>query len=152
MIVSGFDLSYTCSAGVWINKHHQLVHSFKQSIPQGAERLGRAQTLFFKHLKAFPPELVVIEDNAYGAANRVVVVKLSQLNAVLKATCDLMHIPCLEVSPSKLKRELTGKGNADKAIVARELKRLYDISFENDKGYDLSDAASAAIWGLKHGG
>jgi len=152
MIVAGFDLSFTRSAGVWLNEHYQLQGFWAKGIPAGPRRLYRAMSAFTRELHDMPADLVVVEDNAYGAPSRVVVVKLSMLNTLLKASCELLKIDWLEVSPSALKKAITGKGTAEKAQVAQELERLYNLKFDDDKGMDLSDAASAAVWGLKHRG
>ncbi len=151
MIVAGFDLSFTRSAGVWLDDY-KVIYSFAKPIVAGPRRLFRAQSLFTRELHEHRADLVVVEDNAYGAPSRVVVVKLSQLNTLLKASCELLRLDWLEASPSKLKSTITGKGNAEKALVAQELDKLYNIKFVDDKGFDLSDASAAAVWGLQHRG
>jgi len=152
MIVAGFDLSFTMSAGVWLDHRYKVVQHWNRAITPGPKRLARAMKIYAAELLVCKPALVVVEDNAYGAPSRTVVVKLSQLNTLLKAVCEAKDIDWLEVSPSAIKKAITGKGTAEKAQVAQELKRLYGIKFSNDKGFDLSDAAAAAVWGLKHRG
>lgn len=151
MIVAGCDLSYTRSAIVWMDEGFVVQKSSAFAIPPGPQRLKRALYSFRHHVEISPrTSLCVIEDNAYGAPSRVVVVKLGALNTLLKVVCECDNVDWLEVSPSALKKGITGKGNAEKAQVAQELLRLYGIKFENDKGFDLSDAAAAAVWGVKH--
>ena len=154
MIVAGCDLSYTRSAIVWMDEGFVVQKSSAFAIAPGPFRLKRALYAFNRILTSAndlpPPSLCVIEDNAYGAPSRVVVVKLAALNTLLKVVCECWDVDWLEVSPSALKKGITGKGNAEKAQVAQELLRLYGIKFDNDKGFDLSDAAAAAVWGVKH--
>ena len=148
-IVAGFDLSFTMAAAVWLDENMRLVNYRNSAIKPGPMRLKRALRLFYSWLQT-PTDLAIIEDNAYGAPSRVVVVKLSQLNTLLKTVCECENVEWLEVGPSALKKEITGKGNAEKHQVATQLANLYGIKFDNDKGFDLSDAACAAVWGVKH--
>jgi len=148
-IVAGFDLSFTMAAAVWLDEKFNVVDARNSPIKPGPMRLKRALRLFYSWLQT-STDLAIIEDNAYGAPSRHVVVKLSQLNTLVKAVCECEGVDWLEVAPSALKKEITGKGNAEKHQVAKELERLYGIRFENDKGFDLSDAACAAVWGIKH--
>lgn len=148
-VIAGFDLSFTMAAGVWLNSKFEIVDQKCSPIKPGPLRLKRAFHLFYSWLKV-PPNLVIIEDNAYGAPSRHVVVKLSQLNTLVKTICECQDIAWLEVAPSALKKEITGKGNAEKNQVAEQIDKLYGIRFTNDKGFDLSDACAAAIWGVKH--
>ena len=150
MLVAGFDLSFKRSAGVWLDQDFKLVQHWAKSFPPGQKRLASILRSFSQELQACKPDLVVVEDNAFGAANRVVVVKLSQLNTLLKTVCEVKDVDWLEVSPSALKKEITGKGTAEKSQVAQEIKRLYGIEFVKDEGGDLSDACAAAIWGVRH--
>jgi len=149
VLCAGFDLSFTRSAGVWLDHDFKLIQTWSRSFPPGPKRLAVILRSFASELQACKPDLVVVEDNAFGAANRVVVVKLSQLNTLLKTVCEVKAIDWLEVSPSMLKKELTGKGTAEKSQVAQEIKRLYGLEFRNDPGNDISDACAAAIWGVR---
>ena len=151
-------MSFTRSAFVLLDRDFRLIASDAFAIPQGPRRLQRAAALFSKMLRlgvrpdvasAFP-ELVVIEDNAYGCQSRVTLLKLAQLNTILKLVCEIADIDWLELSPSAIKKEITGKGNSEKHVVARELKRLCGVEFKSDPGFDLSDAASCAYWGVRH--
>jgi len=147
--VAGFDLSFTMAAAVWLDEKFNVVDARNSPIKPGPMRLKRALRLFYSWLQT-PTDLAIIEDNAYGVPSRVVLVKLSQLNTLVKTVCECEGVDWLEVAPSALKKEITGKGNAEKHQVAGQLGGLYGITFKNDKGFDLSDAACAAVWGVKH--
>jgi Holliday junction resolvasome RuvABC endonuclease subunit len=67
---------------------------------------------------------------------------------VFKIFLEIRNLPYLTVSPTSVKRFITGRGDAEKALVASEIKRRYAISFAKDPGNDLSDAAALALWGL----
>lgn len=151
MIIMGADLSYSRTGLCWIDSNtEKVIQSRAFAIKPGALRLKRAAHLFEKAIVSLQPHLCVIEDNAYGAPSRVVVVKLSMLNTILKLICELHGIDWLEISPSLLKKFVTGKGTAEKSQVAQELLRKWGIAFDDDPGYDLSDATAAAVWGADH--
>ena len=152
MIVLGADLSYTRTGLVLLGDNFLLHYHEAFSIKPGPYRFLRALRQFAQFLDKWKPGFVVIEDNAYGAPSRVVVTKLSALNTLFKVACEYAGIDYVEVSPSLVKKWVTGKGTAEKHIVARELERRFGVKFDNDKGYDLSDAAALAAWGVEYRG
>ena len=152
MIILGADLSYTRTGLVWLDERYRILGHLAQAIKPGPKRLLRAVRWFTNELRDKRTDFVVIEDNAYGAPSRIVVTKLSALNTLFKVACEHADIDYLEISPSLVKKWVTGKGTAEKHIVAQELKRRFGIAFDNDKGYDLSDAAALAAWGVEHFG
>ena len=116
-------------------------------------RAGKGLHTFIRQLTSVAPSTwklrAVIEDAAYGAPSRITVAKLKELTGVYKFILEAHGIEWLECSPSAAKRLVAGKGNAEKWMVAREIASNYDIRFDEDKGFDLSDATALAIWGLK---
>lgn len=157
MIVLGADLSYTCTGLVCVRtidrSGMEVVWEEKVAIKPGPQRILRVAKLFTNLLKDYitKPDLAIIEDVAVAAPSRHVVIKLAELAAIFKLILEAHHIDWLVVSPSLVKKYITGKGTSEKHIVARELKRQYGISFINDPGWDLSDAAACAVWGATRG-
>ena len=149
MIILGADLSYTRTGLVWLDEKYLVIGHIAQAIKPGPKRLLRALRWFASELQT-KPNFVVIEDNAYGAPSRIVVTKLSALNTLFKIACEHGDIDYLEVSPSLVKKWVTGKGTAEKHVVSRELTIRFGIQFKDDKGFDLSDAAALAAWGVEH--
>jgi len=98
--------------------------------------------------------LYVIEDPIYGVFNKYAKViptaslKLAELAAIFKMFLEIRNRPYLTVSPTAVKRFITGRGDAEKVQVAAEIQRRYSIKFEKDPGNDLSDATALALWGL----
>lgn len=95
--------------------------------------------------------LAILEDAAYGAPSRITVAKLKELSGVYKFILEAHGVEWLELSPSASKKYITGKGTSEKHVVARELRKLHGLSFSDDKGFDLSDAAALAVWGVTRG-
>ena len=148
MVVLGCDLSYTRSGLVWMTADYTVVRQEDWGCKPGPKRLLRALRWFKQN--CIVADLAIIEDYAYGAPSRTVVVKLAELGAACKMALEANNIDYLLVSPSAIKKAITGKGTAEKDVVARELERLHGINFADDKGYDLSDAAACACWGVNH--
>lgn len=150
----GIDPSFSCTGLVVLDSRCSVVTYMKLHLTAGPERYLRAAMGLHSFIKGrCKPgalKLAVLEDAAYGAPSRVVVGKLKELSGVYKAVLEGHHVPWLELSPSSAKRFITGKGNSEKHIVARELASRFDIKFKDDKGYDLSDAAACAAWGVRH--
>lgn len=149
-MVLGADLSYTRSGLVALSDDCKVMWSSAISVPAGPLRMHRAAALFLKELAGWEPTLCIIEDYAYGMPGKQVLVKLAELGGVVKMVLELRKIDYLCVSPTKIKGDITGKGTAGKDVVARELRRAYGIKFKKDPGYDLSDAAACAVWGVRH--
>lgn len=153
MIVLGADLSYTRTGLVWLNRM-EVLHYTTCTIKPGPDRLARAVAQFSSAIKKDKTfvDLAVIEDVAIGAPSRTTVCKLTELSAMFKLVLEIRGIPYLYTSPTLIKKYITGKGTAEKHVVAQELKRRWGIEFKDDKGFDLSDAAACAVWGLlQHG-
>lgn len=161
MVVLGIDPSYTCTGLVALTDLEgcQIPYGVtgyqKVSIPSGSLRMlraGKALHTFIIALKIHSViDLAILEDAAYGAPSRLTVAKLKELTGVYKFILDAHGIDWLEVSPGTAKKCITGKGNSEKWHVAQEIQRLYGITFPQDKGFDLSDATSLAVWGMEHG-
>jgi Holliday junction resolvasome RuvABC endonuclease subunit len=149
-LVLGMDLSYTRSGLVGITENYKVDWFKTISVPTGPLRMHRVALQFTKALEGWAPALCIIEDYAYGAPGKQVLVKLAELGGVVKMVLECRKIDYLCISPSKIKSHITGKGTAGKDIVARELGRLHGIKFDKDPGYDLSDAAACACWGVAH--
>ena len=150
MIVLGADLSYTRTGLVWLDHNYKVVRAETFGCKPGPKRLLRALKWFRDgHMPV--ADLCIIEDLAFAAPSRTVVAKLAELAAIFKLTLEAADIDYLVVSPTAIKKAITGKGTAEKHVVARELKRAYGLQFESDTGFDLSDAAACAVWGVKHG-
>lgn len=125
------------------------------------EAYNKYEPLFYK----YKPNVVVLEKVNVGGikfgANNVI--KLAQLQAVLRLLCYSNNIELCEVNPTSMKKLLTGNGRADKEIIAQKTAELLDINYydivqcipyKNKNGikakiYDKSDAISLGLYYLK---
>jgi Holliday junction resolvasome RuvABC endonuclease subunit len=167
MKVIGLDLSYTRTGIVLLESKSEgmtesitLLDSLAMKFPPTEKRLSKAYGALSselapgRHPAFLTVDLAVIEDPIYGVFSKfskiipTASLKLAELAAVFKIFLEIRNLPYLTVSPTSVKRFITGRGDAEKALVASEIKRRYAISFAKDPGNDLSDAAALALWGL----
>lgn len=169
MIALGIDPSYTCSALVWLTQEPgqqpKLLYSRKLKIPPTEKRLVYALREIKSALASAPlaANVIAIEDTIWTRRSRDndliefdlgrrTVKKMIELNAIYKLLIQDLGLEPLEISPTSIKQWLTGNGDAPKPLVAQELLARYGISFEKDRGHDLSDAAAVALWALSRRG
>lgn len=153
--VLGLDMSYTRSGLVWIESvpgEPYLVQSKTITIRPGPRRLYRACRLIMDAIALFEkPKLAVLEDGFFAGSQKVTRM-LRELNAITKLVLESANIEWVEISSTKCKKWMADRGDAEKYQVAEALKRKFGIEFPDDPGFDLSDAASLACYGLANGG
>lgn len=86
-------------------------------------------------VEKYQPELICIEGLAFMARNTSALVQLSGLNYLLRLSFG--DTPYIVVTPSSLKKFISGKGNAQKDLMLLETYKRYGVSFESS---DLADA------------
>ncbi len=143
--VIGLDMSLTCT-GVAGNGWTDTIKPINKV--RGHERL--AVILDRVGDFVFHADLVVIEGPAYGA-QRAGIQKGHHERAGLwwLVTHKLWscHVPFAVADPTSVKRYATGKGNADKAAVIREVTRRFEwFSGGEDEADALALAAMGADW------
>lgn len=164
----GLDISYTRTGIVLLESRDEgnissiaLLDFLAMKFPPAEKRFAKAYAAISSELAPGRRplfnniDLAVIEDPIYGVINRKTdmiiptsTIKLAQLAAVFKIFLEIRNLPYLTVSPTAVKRFITGRGDAEKVQVASEIKRRYAISFEKDPGSDLADATALALWGI----
>ncbi len=167
MIVLGLDISYTRTGAVVLESTSdgdvttvKLLDAIALKFPPSENRLAKA---YANIQSEFAPgrrkgidqtTLTVIEDPIYGVLGKnskiipTVSIKLAELTAVFKVWLEIRMRPYLTVSPTAVKRFITGRGDAEKVQVATEIKRRFGISHPKDPGHDFSDATALALWGI----
>lgn len=82
----------------------------------------------------YTPEIIAIEGLAFMARNTSSLVQLSGLNYLLRmAFADTKFVV---VTPSSLKKFVTGKGNVQKDLILLETFKRYGVSFEDNNECD----------------
>ncbi len=94
-------------------------------------------------IETFQPQSLSIESPFFGK-NAQSMHKLGRAQGVAIAAAMVMGLEIYEFSPKKIKKAITGNGNATKEQVAQMLNRLLDFKID-EKYYDATDALAAAL-------
>lgn len=118
----------------------------------GVQRLSWFAHKFGEEVEDYQPNIIVIEGYAYARGQGAH--QIGELGGVLRLQMHLNALRYVEVAPSKLKKFVTGKGNAKKEIVMVELYKRFGVEVPTT---DEADAAGLALmaavgkYGLSHG-
>ena len=95
-----------------------------------------------EELEEFEPDLIVLEGYAYSRGNQAH--QIGELGGVIRwLFYDLDRVPVV-IAPAKLKKFVTGKGNANKALVMMEAYKRFAIDVPTT---DEVEATALAIMG-----
>lgn len=107
------------------------------------ERIGLLHERLDGLLLELKPTRCVIEDGFFGNNARSAL-KLGQAKGALISAVVKNRIPAYEVTPSKVKSMVAGKGSATKEDVAKSLEVM--LGFKKGKlPYDATDAVAIAL-------
>lgn len=153
MIVLGADLSFTRTGLVWISST-DLSLKAAYAVPQieiGPRRYTRAFKLFDMALRTHEADVIAIEHPIHIPAKDTEYM-LNQLHGVFRLACENVYGKealfgrRLQPFPTQVRKLIAGKGDATKAELAKAIRDNYNINFDEDGGFDLSDAAGCALW------
>jgi len=94
-------------------------------------------------IETYLPSCMAVEAPFYGK-NVQSMLKLGRAQGVAMAAAITMGLEITEYSPKKIKKSITGNGNATKESVAAMLSSMLDFSYES-KLKDATDALAAAV-------
>lgn len=117
----------------------------KISSQNKAQRLLEIENQFTKLLKEKKPDLIVLE-KLFFMKNLKTALEVSQSRGVLTLVCVKHKISLLELSPSEIKMNVAGYGQADKKSIAKMVLKILRIDKINGPD-DITDAIAAAIAG-----
>lgn len=92
-------------------------------------------SVLLKWVDKLNPELVVIEGYAFGSGSGKSMDR-GEFGGIVRWELYHRGIQMVEVTPTQLKKFLTGKGNADKSHIISVLSREYDREFFSDNKAD----------------
>jgi Holliday junction resolvasome RuvABC endonuclease subunit len=140
-VVAGLDLSLTSTGFAAIRRG--MMVGFAVSPPKGcrgAARLAFLDAEITALMTRYAVQLVALEGYAFGA--RVGREQAGELGGVVRLALHRAGVPFVVVPPSSLKAFATGKGNADKHAVGKELYKRWGVDLE---GNDATDAGGLAL-------
>jgi crossover junction endodeoxyribonuclease RuvC len=149
MKIIGLDMSLACSGVAVVRGGTVTLHTVKSDpdkrLPD-AVRFSNICDGIFKITELAADDIVFIEQYAYGANGQIT--RIAELGGILRYRMfierGLGYERLFEVSPSTLKKFITGKGNVPKAIVVKELFKRYGFDTNDD---NEADACTLALIG-----
>ena len=93
-------------------------------------------------ISKYKPDEVAVEAPFFGK-NVQSMLKLGRAQGVAMAAALYRDVPIFEYTPKKIKKSITGNGNASKVQVASMLQSLFDIK-SMPKHLDATDGLAAA--------
>ena len=94
-------------------------------------------------VEEYKPDEVSLEAPFFGK-NVQSMLKLGRAQGVAMAAALYKNVPIFEYTPKKIKKSITGNGNASKVQVASMLQSLFNIK-EMPKHLDATDGLAAAV-------
>jgi Holliday junction resolvasome RuvABC endonuclease subunit len=149
MSVVGVDLGISKVALVFTDGTDILAETYASSSSSRADCL-RELGQFANSLALFTqPSSIWIEDTLIGN-NRKYSIQLAETKGAVMAALAIRHIPIELVNVATWKREIVGKGNADKTAVRNHIHDSYPAYAPHcGDDQDLFDASCVALYGLK---
>lgn len=143
--VMGIDASLTATGLAVINgtKLFSDVLSPPKDQNRGPARLSWFKDMFSVAIRTHHPELIFIEGYGFGAKNQAH--SLGELGGILKVCIHESGVPFQIAPPTVLKMFATGKGNAEKDAVSKELFKRYGVDLMNNNAVDAAGLAIMAL-------
>lgn len=143
--VMGIDASLTATgvAVVRMGKLHAEVLSPPKDQNRGMDRLAWFRAQVTRVVRHYLPDLVFIEGYGFGAKSHAH--SLGELGGVVKLALHDCGVPVGIVPPTVLKLFATGKGNAEKDTVSKELFKRYGVDLMNNNEVDAAGLAIMAL-------
>ena len=129
-----------------IKNEMNLVDMIEYKLPTKDDHNVKLSKIFQKTselIKNYNPNYIAIESPFFGK-NVQSMLKLGRAQGVSIAAALNFNIPITEYSPKKIKKSITGNGNASKEQVAKMLQSLLSLK-ELPKNLDATDGLAAAV-------
>lgn len=154
MIVMGIDPSICRSGWALIGKGGKCVSGVVTSAKNPddwrgdvleTERLRNVAEAILKVAKDAGAELAVIEGLAIGMQKTRSIMQLAGLNYLIRYLLSVNDIPFLVVTPTELKKFVTGDGRAKKDGMAKAARERWGVEAKDDNEVDAISLALYAI-------
>jgi crossover junction endodeoxyribonuclease RuvC len=129
-----------------INREMELMQLDELMLNKYDSHYTRLKLIFEKTrqlIDAYHPDEIAIEAPFYGK-NVQSMLKLGRAQGVAMAAGLSREVPITEYSPKKIKKAITGNGNASKEQVAKMLMNLLKLE-RLPKNLDATDGLAAAV-------
>lgn len=150
-MIAGIDAS-TKSTGLALPDGRLLTIAPRAGAKDPARRLDEIEREIVRALRLAPPlpRLVLVEGPAPHSLGILSTIATAKVRAVLELGLYRLGVPCLEISPSSLKRYATGSGAAEKRAMIEAAEALGATPRNDDEAdaFHLRHLARAA-YGLE---
>lgn len=114
------------------------------------ERIGHLHDSVFQLVSELKPHACIIERAFYGV-NANTTIRLGEARGAVISAARRMKIPIHEITPSQVKKTITGNGRASKEQVQQSIQMLMRLKTVSGP-FDATDALAIALcYGLSHG-
>lgn len=97
-------------------------------------------------IKKNKPSILAIE-KVFFFKNAKTVMSISEAIGVILLIAEKNHLPCIELTPLEIKRNLIGYGRADKKDVQKTVQYFFSLEVM-PKPDDIADALAVALAGI----
>ncbi|WMB17030.1 crossover junction endodeoxyribonuclease RuvC [Akkermansia muciniphila] len=132
--VLGLDLSLTSTGWAIDADDERRKWGVIKTARRGASRLDHIDDAITRLIEAEMPDLVVIENYAFG--NSLSLAALAELGGVVRLSLHRMGYRYIAVAPATLKKFVTGKGQAEKAAMMMHCLRNWNVEIGNNNAAD----------------
>ncbi len=144
--VAGFALIEAPRKNVYIPQDFRIIEAGAlraQANQPLSERIGHMHEALFKMASEWDPDVCGIE-KAFVGVNISSALKLGEARGALITAVRRAQVPVHEITPTRVKKTITGQGHASKQQISLALKLL--LRFEQGKlPFDVSDALAVAL-------
>ena len=113
---------------------------------EGTDRVAAILWRVSTWMEEYKPTHICLEDYAYGVGKSGRLFDIGELGGCLKLLFLSRGLPIILVPPTVLKKFVTGKGNASKQEVMRDLKQKWGRSFVSS---DMADAYALRLLAMQ---
>lgn len=132
--VLGLDLSLTSTGWAIDADDERRKWGVIKTARRGAARLDYIDDVITKIVEKEMPDLVVIENYAFG--NSLSLAALAELGGVIRLSIHRMGYRYIAVAPATLKKFVAGKGQAEKSAMMMHCLRNWNIEIGNNNAAD----------------
>lgn len=138
LTVLGVDPSLTCTALVVVRGSEVLARGCIESKPKNFSTQIHRYDFMRESLLCFidehMPDFAAVEGYSFGSRGQQH--SIAEWGGLLRWTLWSADVPYREVPPATLKKFVTGAGNADKALVLREVFKRWGFNARDDNEAD----------------
>jgi crossover junction endodeoxyribonuclease RuvC len=109
-----------------------------------SKKLEKIYSSLLRYVEIYRPTYIVIEKLYSHYKHPTTAYYLGNVKGLISLICGQKNIPLIEYGSTRIKKAITGKGNASKFQVQKMVEYLLSLK-KPIKSFDISDALSLAV-------